>query len=155
RIVTRATEVRGFSDWAKYAKRTGTGEYEVRLWNFSEHEDYLSPGERKQWNWPEDLVRLYEQAPFTYSDIAVALEYLCRTEEGRALRDDKTMTSGEGHDEPAGLLPYCKDVAERRGPAEWYFLGFRNRLLCLYKELAQHLIRREVPLVIVDEAHHW
>jgi hypothetical protein len=155
RIVTRAAEVRGFSDWAGYARRVGTAEYEVDLWNFEDHEDYLSPAERKRWNWPDELVRLYEQAPFSYSDVAAALNSLARTEDGRALLDDESVTTREGHEEPAGLLPYCKDAAQRRGHADWYFQGFKARLLNLYKELAHHLIRQDVPLVIVDEAHHW
>jgi hypothetical protein len=37
RIVTRAAEVRGFSDWARYAKHVGTAAYEVGLWNFRDH----------------------------------------------------------------------------------------------------------------------
>ena len=155
RIVSRAAEVRGFSAWAQYAKRAGTGEYEVNLWNFRDHEDYLSPGERKQWSWPEDLERLYEQTPFSYSEIEVALDALSLTEEGQALLNDSSLVTREGYEEPAGLLPYCKDVAERRGHAEWYFQGFKERLLSLYKDLAHYLIRQDVPLVIVDEAHHW
>jgi hypothetical protein len=155
RIVTRAAEVRGFSDWARYAKRVGTAEYEVDLWNFREHADYLSPAERKRWDWPEDLERLYEQAPFSYSDIAAALDSLYRTDDGRTLLDDESMTIREGYEEPTGLLPFCKDAAQRRGHPEWYFQGFKARLLGLYKELAQHLLRQDIPLVIVDEAHHW
>lgn len=155
RIVTRATEVRGFSDWAQYARRVGTAEYEVKLWDFEDHENYLSPAERRRRNWPDDLVRLYEQAPFSYSDVAAALNSLARTADGRALLDDDALTTREGHEEPAGLLPYCKDAAQRRGHADWYFQGFKARLLNLYKELAHHLIRQDLPLVIVDEAHHW
>jgi hypothetical protein len=83
RVVTRVVEVRGFSHWAGYARRVGTAEYEVDLWNFEDHEDYISPAERKRWNRPDDLVRLYEQAPFTYSDSAAALKSLCQTEDGR------------------------------------------------------------------------
>ncbi|HEY7425520.1 MAG TPA: hypothetical protein VH682_14915, partial [Gemmataceae bacterium] len=110
---------------------------------------------RRRWNWPDDLVRLYEQAPFSYSDVAAALNSLARTEDGWALLDDESVTTREGHEEPAGLLPYCKDAAQRRGHADWYFQGFKARLLNLYKELAHHLICQDVPLVIVDEAHHW
>ncbi len=59
--------------------------------------------------------------------------------------------------EPRGLLPYCKWVAERKGHAEWYFEGFKHRLLDLYKELIPALLRNkklDLPLVIADEAHH-
>lgn len=154
RIVTRAAAVREFSNWARYA-RGGKAGYEVTLWNFEDHEDYLSPAERKRWDWRDDLVRLYEQAPFSYSDVAAALNSLSGTKEGLALLDDESKTIREGYEEPAGLLQYCKDTAQRRGHADWYFLGFKARLLNLYKELAHHLIRQDVPLVIVDEAHHW
>ncbi len=155
RIVSRAAEVRGFSEWAQYARRVGTGDYEVDLWNFRDHEDYLSPAERQRWNWPEDLERLYEQTPFSFSDITAALDSLWRTAEGRALLEDENLTTRDGYEEPTGLLQYCKEAAQRRGHAEWYFQGFKTRLLGLYKELAHHLIRQDVPLVIVDEAHHW
>ncbi len=155
RIVSRAAEVRGISDWADYARRVGTAEYEVNLWNFEDHEGYLSPAERQRWDWPDDLVRLYEQAPFSYSDVAAALESLARTEDGRAMLEDGSVTTRDGYEEPVGLLPYCKDAAQRKGHAAWYFQGFKSRLLDLYKELAHHLIRHDLPLVIVDEAHHW
>jgi hypothetical protein len=155
RIVARAAEVHGFADWADYARRMGTGEYEVDLWDFQDHEDYLSPTERRRWDWPDERVRIYEQASFSYSDITAALDSLHRTEEGRSLLDDESMKTRDEYEEPAGLLPYCKDAAQRRGHADWYFQGFKNRLLTLYKELAHHLIRRHLPLVIVDEAHHW
>jgi Helicase conserved C-terminal domain len=155
RIVTRAADVRGFSGWAQFARRVGTADYEVDLWNFRDHEDYLTPAERQRGNWPEDVERLYEQTPFSYSDVTAALESFYRTEEGQAILDEETLTSRDGYEEPAGLLPYCKDAAQRRGHAEWYFHGFKARLLGLYKELAHHLIRQDVPLVIVDEAHHW
>lgn len=155
RIVTRAAETRGFSDWASYANRVGTGEYVVDLWNFKDHEDYLSLAERKRWDWPEHLERLFDQAPFSYREIETALDTLCRTDEGRAILDDESIATRDGHEEPWGLLPYCKDAADRRGHAEWYFQGFKSRLLNLYKELAHLLIRQDIPLVIVDEAHHW
>ncbi len=155
RIVSRAAEVKGFSEWAKCAKRIGPSDYEVDLWNFRDHEDYLSPSERQRWNWPQDLQRLYEQTPFSFADITGALNSLLRTEDGRALLEDETLTTRDGHEEPIGLLQYCKDAAQRRGHAEWYFQGFKTRLLGLYKELAHHLFRQDIPLVIVDEAHHW
>lgn len=155
RIVTRAAEVPGYSDWAAYAQRVGAAEYEVLLWNFQEHERYLSPTERKRWTWSEDQERLYEQTPFTYSDIATALDSLHKTEAGRSLLEGEFRVAREKFEEPAGLLPYCKDAARRRGYAEWYFRGFKSRLLGLYKELAHHLIRQDVPLIVVDEAHHW
>lgn len=155
RIVTRAAEVHGFSRWADCAKHIGPGEYEVNLWDFNEHEDYLSPAERGRRVWPKSLERLYEQTPFSYAEIAAALDSLYRTEAGRALLDDESMRIRDGVEEPVGLLPYCKDAAQRRGYAEWYFEGFKERLLNLYKELAVHLLQQDLPLVIGDEAHHW
>ena len=59
RIVSRAAEVPGYSDWAAYAQRVGAAEYEVLLWNFQDHERYLSPTERKRWSWSEDQERTY------------------------------------------------------------------------------------------------
>jgi hypothetical protein len=155
RIVTRAAEVRGFSEWAQFARRVGTANYHVNLWDFRDHEDYLNATERMQREWPDDLERLYEQAPFSYSDVASSLDSLSRTEQGGALFDDASTRIRDGYEEPTGLLPYCKDAAQRRGHAEWYFQGFKTRLLDLYKELAHHLIRKDLPLIIVDEAHHW
>jgi hypothetical protein len=155
RIVSRAAEVPGYSDWAAYAQRVSAAEYEVLLWNFQDHERYLSPTERKRWSWPEDQERTYEQAPFAYSDIATALDSLHKTDVGWSLLEGESLSTREGFEEPAGLLPYCKDAAQRRGHADWYFRGFTSRLLGLYKELAHHLIRQDVPLIVVDEAHHW
>jgi hypothetical protein len=64
----------------------------------------------------------------------------------------------EGSIEPRGLLLYCKWVADRKGYPEWYFKGFKDRLLDLYRELIPSLLknmRLDLPLVIADEAHHW
>jgi hypothetical protein len=64
----------------------------------------------------------------------------------------------EGTTEPEGLLPYCKWVADRKGYAEWYFNGFKDRLLDLYRNLIPCLLKNTklaLPLVIADEAHHW
>lgn len=155
RIVTRASEVNGFSHWARYARRLGAGNYEVDLWDFRDHENYLSSADRKRRGWPDHIARLYEQVPFAYSEIAEALGSFSRMEEGRALLDDEAETTREGRNEPSGILPYCRHVAKRRGFPEWYFQGFKNRLLKLHKEIAHRLVRQEVPLVIVDEAHHW
>jgi hypothetical protein len=155
RIVSRAAEVRGFYSWAEYARRISAGSYEVDLWDFREHAQYLSPGERARWNWPMDLERLYQSAPFTFAEIVVALEKLGHDQEGHDLLYGVSERIRDGFREPEGLLPYCKNAAERRGHAEWYFEGFKRRLLTLYKKLAPHLLRQHLPLVIVDEAHHW
>lgn len=155
RLAIRAGEVGRFSSWKQYARRVGTGKYEVRLWDFKEHEQYLSPSERENRIRRETLQRLYEQTPFSYSEIAAALDSLAETDEGQALLYDRSTRIREGCEEPAGLLPFCKYAAKRRGYVEWFFDGFKVRLLHLYKELAQHLIRQDIPLVIVDEAHHW
>jgi hypothetical protein len=64
----------------------------------------------------------------------------------------------EGETEPRGLLPYCKWVADRKGHAEWYFNGYKDRLLDLYRELIPALLQNmklDLPLVVADEAHHW
>jgi hypothetical protein len=155
RIVARATEVRGFSSWAECAKRMGVGSYEVDLWDFREHEQYLAPRERARRDWSVDQERQYQQTPFTFSEIVGALEKLQRDEDGDELLYDESERTREGYQEPAGLLPYCKNAAARRGYADWYFEGFKSRLLALYKELAPYLLHQDLPLVIVDEAHHW
>jgi len=51
-------------------------------------------------------------------------------------------------------LPYCKWVANKKGHAEWYFNGFKDRLLDLYRELIPTLLKNmklDLPLVIADE----
>lgn len=157
-IVRRAAEVRGFSSWSGLARRLGKGEYEVSLWDFSEQEIYLSHSQRAQWTWPPSLQSLYEQTPFTYGEVAKALDQYARTTEGESFLYDSGERIREGYTEPRGLLPYCKWVADRRGHAEWYFKGFKDRLLDLYRELIPVLLRNmklDLPLVIADEAHHW
>ncbi|MCA1565747.1 MAG: hypothetical protein LC803_08945 [Acidobacteria bacterium] len=155
RIISRASEVRGFSSWARSARRTGVGSYDVNLWDFHEHEQYLSPRERAQWNWPRELEQRYQSVPFTLNEILAALKKLEQDQVGQDLLYDESTRTRDGIQEPKGLLPYCKNMAERRGYAEWYFEGFKSRLLALYKKLAPYLLRQDLPLVIVDEAHHW
>ncbi len=84
-----------------------------------------------------------------------ALSKLEQTDSGNALLYSETVRTRDNIYEPTGLLPFCKNAAERRGYAEWYFEGFKDRLLKLYKGLAPYLVRQDLPLVIVDEAHHW
>jgi hypothetical protein len=154
-IVSRAGEVNGFSSWARSARTLDDGSYEVNLWDFREHEQYLSERERARWDWPPALERRYVSAPFRLSEFLAALERLEQTPSGYSLLYDQSLRTRGQHQEPKGLLPYCKYAAERPGYAWWYFEGFRSRLLTLYKELAPYLLRQDLPLVIVDEAHHW
>lgn len=154
-IVSRANEVRGFSQWPEAARQSDAGSYDVNLWDFREHEQYLSPRERERWIWPKELEQKYLSAPFTWSEIVAALERLEQDPAGHDLLYDQSLRTRGGIQEPRGLLPYCKYVAERRGYDGWYFEGFRSRMLALYKELVPHLLRQDLPLVIVDEAHHW
>jgi hypothetical protein len=157
-VVRRAAEVRGFSAWGPLARRVGKGEYEVDLWDFREHETYLSLGQRARGGWPPPLQSVYEQTPFAYAEVARALDQYARTPEGNTLLFDGGERVRQGEPEPRGLLPYCKWVANRRGQAEWYFSGFKDRLLDLYRELIPGLLQNmklDLPLVIADEAHHW
>lgn len=155
-IIRRAAEVRGFAHWTERARRVGQGEYEVGLWDFREQEEYLAePEQRRQEDWNGRAQRLYDQTLFTYNEIAETLDRLARTENGQALLYDEHQRTRDGWDEPSGLLPYCKWIADRRGYAEWYFHGFKDRLAALYRELCPFLMRRDLPLVIADEAHHW
>jgi hypothetical protein len=157
-IVRRAAEVRGFSSWGGLARRVGTGEYEVDLWNFREHETYLSPSTRAQWEWSPVLQTTYEQTPFAYTEVAKALDQYAITPEGEEFLHAEGERLRKGEAEPRGLLPYCKWVADRKGHAEWYFNGFKERLLDLYREIIPTLLKNmklDLPLVIADEAHHW
>ena len=157
-IVRRAAEVRGFSSWAGLARRVGMGVYEVDLWDFREHETYLSPSKRGKWEWPPILQSTYEQTPFAYSEVAKALDHYALTPEGEGFLNDSGERLRKGVAEPRGLLPYCKWVANKKGYAEWYFNGFKDRLLDLYRELIPTLLKNmklDLPLVIADEAHHW
>jgi hypothetical protein len=157
-VVRRAAEVRGFTAWGPLARRLGKGEYEVDFWDFREHETYLSLGQCARGDWPSPLQAVYEQTPFAYAEVAKALDQYARTLEGNELLFDGSERVRQGKPEPRGLLPYCKWVADRRGQAEWYFSGFKARLLDLYRELIPALLRNmklDLPLVIADEAHHW
>lgn len=157
-IVRRAAEVRGFSNWGGLAQRVGKGEYEVDLWDFREHETYLSPSARVQREWSPFLQSAYEQTPFAYSEVAKALDDYALTQDGDGFLYDCGERLRKGQAEPRGLLPYCKWVSDRKGYAEWYFNGFTERLLDLYRELIPTLLKNmklDLPLVIADEAHHW
>jgi len=80
------------------------------------------------------------------------------TPEGEGFLNDSGERLRKGVAEPKGLLPYCKWVANKKGHAEWYFNGFKDRLLDLYRELIPTLLKNmklDLPLVIADEAHHW
>lgn len=154
-IISRAGEARGFSSWTGSARRLDDGSYEVNLWDFPEHEQYLSERERARGDWPPVLERRYASAPFRLSEVIAALERLVQTPSGYDLLYDQSLRTRGGLQEPNGLLQYCKYAAEREGYAWWYFEGFRTRLLTLHKELAPYLFRQNLPLVIVDEAHHW
>lgn len=157
-MVRRASEVRGFANWNGLARRVGKGEYEVDVWDFREHEAYLSPSARAQRDWPPFLQSTYEQTPFAYSEVARALDEYALTPEGNAFFYDNGERTRKGQAEPRGLLPYCKWVSDRKGYAEWYFNGFTDRLLDLYRELIPTLLKNtklDLPLIIADEAHHW
>ncbi len=157
-MVRRAAEIRGFSSWAGLAQRVGKGEYEVNLWDFNEQETYLSSSPRERTTWAPLLQGRYEQTPFTYSAVAKALEQYSSTIEGEDFLHGGGERVREGSAEPRGLLPYCKWVADRKGHAEWYFNGFKERLLDLYREMIPMLLKNmklDLPLVIADEAHHW
>lgn len=157
-IVRRAAEVRGFSSWGGLARRVGKGEYEVDLWDFRQHEAYLSASQHERKGWDQFLQSIYEQTPFGYAEVANALDQYALTAEGNEFFHDGGERLRQGVPEPRGLLPYCKWAADRKGYAEWYFNGVKDRLLDLYRELIPILLRNmklDLPLVIADEAHHW
>jgi hypothetical protein len=157
-IVRRAAEVRGFSSWDGLARRVGKGEYEVDLWDFRQHESYLSASQHERKGWDQVLQSAYEQTPFAYAEVAKALDQYALTPDGGDFFYDCGERLRQGVGEPRGLLPYCKWAADRKGYAEWYFNGFKDRLLDLYRELIPILLKNmklDLPLVIADEAHHW
>ena len=158
-MVRRAAKVRGYEHWVHKARREGKGEYEVDLWEFGKQEKYLAATQReRQEGWDASARHLYDLTPFTYTEVAKALEQYSSTPEGAGFLYDVADHVRKHEIEPRGLLPYCKWVAERNGRAEWYFEGFKHRLLDLYKELIPALLRNkrlDLPLVIADEAHHW
>jgi hypothetical protein len=157
-MVRRAAEVRGFSTWDGLAQRVGKGEYQANLWDFREQEAYLSSSRHAPSVSPLSHQSIYEQTPFTYSDVAAALGEYALTTGGEHFLHGGGERVREGSKEPQGVLPYCKWVADRKGHAEWYFKGFKDRLLELYRELIPSLLKNMksyLPLVIADEAHHW
>ena len=155
RLIRMASKTPRFEHWAVFSQRLNGKGKKARLWDFKEHACYLSKSERKRWDWPCELKKLYEQSPIPYSEIAEALDSISGDEEARFVLDDDSPASGGDLAGPSGLLQYCKYAALRRGKTEKHFLGFRTRLLKLHKKLSQHLIRKQLPLVIVDEAHNW
>jgi hypothetical protein len=157
-IVRRAAEVRGFSTWGGLAQRVSKGEYQVNLWDFSDQETYLSSSDQAKSVRPLSIQSLYQQTPFIYCDVEAALSEYALTPGGEDLLHGDDDRVREGIKEPLGMLPYCKWVADRKGNAEWYFNGFKDRLLELYRELIPTLLKNmktDLPLVIADEAHHW
>lgn len=157
-IVRRAAEVRGFSNWDGLARRMGKGDYEVELWDFRQHESYLSASQQERKGWDHLLQNTYEQIPFKYAEVAEALDQYALLPDGGDFFYECGERVRQGVSEPRGLLPYCKWAAERKGFAEWYFNGFKDRLLDLYRELIPILLKNmklDLPLVIADEAHHW
>lgn len=95
---------------------------------------------------PDCLLELTRQEresnPFDLDEMRGALEELdCRGSENSTVH---------------ALLTECRSIADPRDDANVpSFKHIRSLLTTLYKELSAHLIFREFPLVIVDEAHNW
>jgi len=155
-IIRRSGEVRGFGSWSEGARRVGSGEYKVELWEFDEHRAFLdaSDAEQQSNRWSGSLNDPYRSVPFHHREIVEALEQFSRTQEGERCLYSEDRRKRQGEEEPAGLLHFCKDVANRRGRSQWYFDGFKDRVRDLYRGLMPYLMVRQIPLVVIDEAHH-
>jgi len=153
RVVKRASEVPGFEEWARFSRRVGKGDYQVDLWDFEEHEKYLA--DKDSFLLERSLEKDYQSVSIRFKDVARALDRIENLESGIRLLNSRSVKIRGGCEEPLGLLPYCKFVAEKRGKPNWFFDGFKDRLNDVYKEIIQQLIDNVIPLVIVDEAHHW
>ena len=83
-----------------------------------------------------------ERVPFNEDDLLGALGSLARSEDGA--------------DSLEKLLELCREIAEPfvRSRNE-RFQSVEGLLVKIYRQLMPLLIRQSLPLVIVDEAHHW
>ena len=153
RVVTRASEVPGYEEWSQFSRRVGKGHYQVDLWDFDEHEKYLA--DKDPSNLERSAEKAYQSVSIRFKDVSKALDRIESLESGIRLLSSRSVRIRGGYEEPLGLLPYCKFVAEKRGKPNWFFDGFKDRLNDVYKEVIQQLIDNVIPLVIVDEAHHW
>lgn len=104
------------------------------------------------YEWPDDPDTLTDLdddegalLPFTEDELYSALDVVARQGE---------ITKGQGTlDE---LLETCREIAQPyMRSREELFRKVENRLVALYKACVGSLIRRDFPLVIVDEAHNW
>lgn len=139
----RAAIVRGLADQFK-------SEDQTELWDWSRHKKYLKAddAERKKWK-PDSEEKMFSGVSVTYSVMEEAL----RGFEG---------ADAEGGLE--GLLQLCKQVPlrrpgdrrtkEHRAWSDW-FAELRDKLRDVFKHLWPYLLRKQFPLVITDEAHHW
>jgi hypothetical protein len=150
RIVRCAAKVRGYEDWVESGR---PNEY-VDLWDFEAHERYLSLPVDDPLREEFSERNAFAAVPFRYSEMCDALKDFERTDDGRDLLYSEHL-SRDLDKGPLGIVAYCKWVFERRGKAELYFDGFKSRASRIHRSLFPSLISRTIPLMIVDEAHHW
>jgi hypothetical protein len=149
-LVRGLSHTSGSWAWWDAATWVSRGEYEIDLWNWRDHERFLSAKdtEREEWgSWGER--RLFAEVSLRYEQVE------------RALR---LYTRKQGEERIEALRQLCKDVPQRI-PGDrrteqfrrWsdYFYSVKDQLRDLYKELWPYLLEKDFPLVIADEAHHW
>jgi len=159
-VIRGLAETVGSGEWGDAAAWRGRGEYEIDLWDWRRHGQFLTATDRDRQNWePAWERRMFSQVSIGYADMVAALD--------RFARDG-------GAAELESLRQRCQNVpqrcpADQRTSAYREYVGlFRSLkrgnparpivepgLATLFKHLWGYLLQKKFPLVISDEAHHW
>ncbi len=149
-VVRGLSDTSGSWDWWGSAQWSGRGEYEIELWNWSRHEQFLAANDRERENWQPAWERnMFSEVSVTYGDVETALNRFARKDVDGQLET---------------LRQKCKSVplrqpGDRRTSvyAEWcdWFRDLKGQLRDVFKQLWPYLLHKQFPLVVTDEAHHW
>ncbi len=149
-IIRGLSETVGSGEWDDAAAWAGRSEYDIELWDWRGHERFLAATDRERENWePRGQWRMFKEVSITYADLQQALDRFCRNGGEQQLED---------------LRRFCQAVpmrrpADRRTSAydDWltWFRKLKDKFRDVFKRLWPYLLRKRLPLVISDEAHHW
>jgi hypothetical protein len=149
-VVRGLAETAGSRDWEDAARWVARGTYEIDLWDWADHERFLAADERERADWPNWNRRLFAQVSLTYDEMRGALDRLNREKDGKKALED--------------LRAACLCVPRRQGgdartigykEKRESFDAIKEQLRGIYKSLWPYLLRKNFPLIIADEAHHW
>lgn len=149
-VIRGLSETSGSWYWRDAAQWAGCGEYDIQLWDWAKHEQFLAAGDRERENWDPAWERnLFSEVSITYADVEIALNRFSRN---------------DANGELEALRQLCKAVPRRRPGdrrtaiyVEWlhWFYKLKDDLRDVFKQLWPFLLHKQFPLVITDEAHHW